>query len=136
MDLSAKFNTREKANKGSFLHLKHPGTGAYLYDETDGKEDRSKRVGIWFLGKDSDQFNKIQHQKVNAAISGKKSQRTSEEIEQEAIDLVASLATGWENITHGGKKEFSIELLSDLMHKEKWVKEQSDLFIGDRANFI
>lgn len=136
MDLSAKFNARDKANKGSFLHLKHPGTGAYLYDETDGKEDRSKRVGIWFYGKDSDQFNKIQHEKVNAAISGKKPQRTSEEIEQDAIDLVSSLAFKWENISHNGNDKFSQSLLSELMHKEKWIKEQADLFIGDRANFI
>lgn len=136
MDLSAKFNVREKANKGAFLHLKNPKNGTLLYEEVNGAEDFTKPIGIYFLGKDSDKFNQIQHHKINAAISGKKSQKTSEEIEQDSNDLIASLAVGWENITVSGESKFSKDGVLALLSANKWIKEQADLFIGDRANFI
>lgn len=124
---------RKKANEGAFLHLKHPGNGSYLFD--DG--DESKPVGLYLLGKDSDKYETIRHQNTNTRLSEKKSPLlTSEKIEQDAISLLADLTVGWDNLTVDGDTVYSRENVVKLYKKLPWVKEQVDVFVVDRANFI
>lgn len=131
--------TREKANKGAFLHLKHPVTGAKLYDTLpDGKPDTSKPVGITYLGTDSDVFTQIQHDRLNERLNRKDDEEevTSESIKTKKHETLAELATGWKNITVGGVAKFSKAALINLFDQEPWVVEQSDAHIGNRANFL
>lgn len=134
MELS-QLSTKTKANAGEFLHLKHPESGALLYDN----KDKSKPVGLILLGKDSDLFIKHNHKIVNERITEKNATtKTSEQIRDENTELLASLTTGWSNLSINGKSEFSranvVELYDDL--GLSWVREQADAFIGTRANFI
>lgn len=128
---------RKKANEGTFLHLKHPGTGAYLYGQTDGKDDESKPVGLYLLGTDSDAFAKRQHEKVNARFTAKKPPVvTSESLERERVELVADLTVGWLNLEVDGSDEFTQANVFKLYSRLPWVREQADEWAGNRVNFI
>ena len=132
MELSV-LDTKKKANTGAFLHLKHPGTGDPLFDNGD----QSKPVGLYIMGKDSDVFAKARHKSMNDALSGKKkSTRTSEQIDLDGIGLLADMTTGWQNLSLDGNSEFSRDTVAELYSRMAWVREQANLFIDDRANFI
>lgn len=132
MELSV-LDTKKKANAGSFLHLKHPATGEPLYDN----DDQSKPVGLYLMGKDSDVFAKTRHKSMNEALNGKKkTTRTSEQLEIEGIGLLSEMTTGWQNLSLDGNSEFSRDTIAELYTRMSWVREQANLFIDDRANFI
>lgn len=133
MDLSA-LNPKKKANAGAFLHLVNPGTGFPLYDN----EDKDKPVGLWLMGRDSDLYAKTRHKNVNGALTTKKRSdpKTSEMIEQETIAVLADMTTGWDNLSYQGNIEFSRDAIIGVYTDLAWVREQADVFISDRANFI
>lgn len=133
MDLSA-LNPKKKANAGAFLHLVNPGTGLPLYDG----DDKDKPVGLWLMGRDSDLYAKTRHKNVNTALTTKKKSdpKTSEMIEQETIALLAEMTTGWDNLSYQGNSEFSRDAVIGVYTDLAWVREQADIFISDRANFI
>ena len=129
MDLS-QFNSIGKANAGAFMHIKHPVTNVPMV-EKDGT-----KVGITFLGSDSDRFKSIRHESANSDMEQDR-KKTAQEIDEKSILYVAQLATGWSGIDKGGKPlEFSIEAVVELLTKEPWIKEQADAFIGRRANYL
>ena len=143
MDLSA-LNPKKKANSGAFLHLVNPGDGAplYEYDKTTSdpfERDKSKKkVGLWLMGRDSDLYAKTRHKNVNTALTAKKKSdpKTSEMIEQETVALLADMTVSWENLSYNGQHEFSRDAVIGIYTDLKWVFEQADAFISDRANFI
>jgi hypothetical protein len=126
-------DTRTKSNQGAFLHLKHPATGAKLYDG----EGTANPVGLYIKGRDSDEFAVSTHKRNNERLSAKDPiPVTSEKIEQDGIELLASLTCGWENLKVGENAKFSQDAARDLYAKLPWVYEQANTFAGDRANFI
>jgi len=133
MDLSL-LNPKKKANAGAFLHLVNPATGLPLYDG----DDNAKPVGLYLMGRDSDLYAKTRHKNVNTALTAKKKSdpKTSEIIEQETVSLLADMTVSWENLSYNGQHEFSREAVIGIYTDLKWVFEQADSFISDRANFI
>jgi hypothetical protein len=133
MDLSL-LNPKKKANAGAFLHLVSPATGLPLYDG----DDREKPVGLWLMGRDSDLYAKTRHKNMNGALTSKKKSdtKTSEMIEQETVALLADMTVSWENLSYSGHHEFSRDAVIGIYTDLKWVFEQADSFISDRANFI
>jgi hypothetical protein len=133
MDLSA-LDPKKKANSGAFLHLVNPGTGLPLYDGDDNK----KPVGLYLMGRDSDLYAKTRHKNVNNALTAKKKSdpKTSEMIEQETVALLADMTVSWENMSYKGQSEFTRDAVIGIYTDLKWVFEQADAFISDRANFI
>jgi hypothetical protein len=129
--------TRDKANKGAFLHFTHPVTGKKLYDVVDGKPDKTKPVGLVLRGRDSDVFAQIHHQMLNDRLNRKDDDEapTAESIEKIKHETLSALATGWKNVTVDGVAKFSNAALITLFQKEPWTVEQVDAFVGDRANF-
>lgn len=128
----ANIDTVKGANEGFDVQIYHPGTNADL------------GISIRVLGKDSDEFRK-----VSAAQSKKRMAKMSkggfrnattisiEEIEQETIELLASVTKGWDNVVvDGNPLPFSKENAAALYERFPWIKEQVDAAIGDRANFI
>lgn len=126
-----KLDTRKKANEGQFMQLKHPGTGAKLVDP-----DTKKPVGLYLKGRDSDEFERLNHEKNNARIKGTAEEASSESIRQNNIELIAALTTGWEGLGFNGDPEFSRENILGVYKSLPWVYEQANLWADDRANFI
>ena len=130
-----KFDTSKKSNSGVFLHLVAPD-GAKIYDEgVDGKRDLSKPVGLIMLGVDSKHYQDVKHKRANdRRIGGDKI--TSEMVEDENIQLLADLTTGWQNLEVDGDSKYSRENVLKLYVKYPWAREQANAFAGNRANFI
>lgn len=112
-------------------------------------------TGIFFtmLGKHGEVFRDTVRERVNkrvkqeslASRKGKPLEpRTAEEVEREAIELLAAMTIGWHA---GDKAEQVIPFLGEQLpfntanalrvYRERlWVREQADAFIGDLENFI
>ncbi len=140
MDLS-KLDTRKKSNEGSFLHLKHPGTGVAMHDGCDeitgAGGDLTKPVGLYLLGKDSDKHMAYVHKRKNARIFAKDDvQNTSEQSAAETIEMLAEITTGWQHMELDGKKNLDRDLAVELYTRLAWAAEQATFHVVDRANFI
>ena len=117
------------ANAGARCDLVHPTTGA--------------PTGAWLqlLGADSDAYRERQRalQRKRMASVAKKWRLvlTPEEGEAEALDLLVAVTTGWGGLTAGGQPlAFSAEAARALYTRRRWIREQAEEFIGDRANFL
>jgi len=137
-------DTVKGSNDGFDVNLYNPATN----------EDTG--IIITVLGKDSDCFQQItkkQNKKrmdmmsKNGFRSGKISSPSQEEIEANGLDLLAECTTGWKSSDENGeykdsifldKKDvvFSVDNAKSLYSRFPWIKEQIDIAIGDRANFI
>ena len=130
IDLST-IDTVKGSNEGFNVQIYHPGTNEDL------------DITITVLGKDSDAFQRIsraQNKKRMAKMQKGGFRNTTvpiEEIEQDGINLLAACTTGWTSIVIEGKEiEFSTDNAIQLYQQYPWIKEQVDIAIGDRANFI
>jgi hypothetical protein len=143
-------DTVKGANEGFDVSLYHPGTNEDL------------GIVITVYGKDSDKFQDIsrkQNKKRMAKLTkgGFRAQNLTpspEEIEADGIALLAACTKGWKtqavkdregNITEpmkdtilisGKDMPFTEENAITVYGRFPWIKEQVDIAIGDRANFI
>lgn len=147
VDLSS-IDTVKGSNDGFDVRIYHPGTNEDL------------DIVIFVLGKDSDEFQKVtrsQSKRRMAKIQkgGFRSPNIPvEEVEQNGIELLAACTTGWKTLAakcgkgetpepekktillDGSELEFSVDAAVSLYERFPWIKEQVDIAIGDRANFI
>lgn len=130
IDLS-KIDTIAGANAGFDVQIYHPGTNEDL------------GITIKVLGKDSDEFRKIsqaQSKKRMAKISKagfRNSNVPLEEIERDGLELMAACTKAWTGVVIDGKAlECNAVNAIELYERFPWIREQVDLAIGDRANFI
>lgn len=143
-------DTVKGSNEGFDVSIYHPGTNADI------------GIIITVLGKDSDAFqekSRQQNKKRMAKLTkgGFRAQNLTpapEEIEADGIALLAACTKGWktlavkdkegnivepikDTILIGGKElPFTEENAINLYGRFPWIKEQVDVAIGDRANFI
>ena len=107
------------------LTLKHPVSG----DELDAT--------INVFGKDSSVFQNAIKQRAKAQIARKSKDIDLESNEKDSIELLADCTQGWSGIAEGSKEiVFSRDAAIALYTKYKWIREQIDIAIGDRANFF
>lgn len=130
VDLSS-IDTVKGSNEGFDVRIYHPGTN----------EDLDIVINI--LGKDSDEFQKVsraQNKKRMAKMTKGGFRNTAvpvEEIEQDSIQLLAACTKSWSGIVVDGKPvEFSQDNAVMIYERFPWIKEQVDVAMGDRANFI
>ena len=107
------------------IKLKHPVTG----DELDAT--------INVFGKDSSVFQNAIKQRAKAQIARKSKDIDLEANDKDSIELLADCTQGWSGIAEGSKEiVFSRDAAIALYTKYKWIREQIDIAIGDRANFF
>ena len=107
------------------VKLKHPVTGVEL-DAT-----------IKVYGKDSSVFQNAIKQRAKAQITRKSKDIDLESNEKDSIELLADCTKDWQGISEGGKQiECTRQNAIDIYTKYKWIREQIDIAIGDRANFF
>ena len=130
IDLST-LDTVKGSNEGFDVQIYNPATN----------EDLGITINI--LGKDSDEFLKVsraQSKKRMAKMTKGGFRNTSvpvEEIEQDSLALLAACTKSWSGIIVEGK---AVECTTDnavmIYERFPWIKEQVDVAMGDRANFI
>jgi len=131
IDLAA-IDTVKGSNEGFDVRIFHPGTN----------EDLDITISV--LGKDSDDFQKVSRAQNKRRMSkmqkgGFRNVTTPpiEEVESDGIDLLAKCTTGWTGVIIEGKEiKFSVDNAVMVYERFPWIKEQVDIAIGDRANFI
>jgi hypothetical protein len=115
------------------ITLRHPGTGVDLVT------DKGEPVTISIHGMDSAVFQAHQKALINKRLQRqtRKATFTAEQIEEESIGTLAACISGWQNIDFDGKPlEFSRANAKALLNKLRWVREQLDEAVADRANFL
>lgn len=131
VDLST-LDTVAGANNGFDVVIYHPGTLANL------------GITISVLGKDSDEFQKVsrKHQKKRLDRLSKGGFRgmaglSAEESERDGLELLAACTMGWTGVVLDGKDvPFSTENAIDIYTRFPWIREQVDIAMGDRSNFL
>lgn len=141
MDLTS-LNFSDAANEGRALTVLHPVERTVLLDAD------KKPVTITLLGRDSDAFvaseNAARNRAVEQLTSGAKFNAAG--ADEEAAASLARATTGWSGVPQGwidgtrnkAPAEFSIENAKKLYLNRgvRWLRDQVDKFIGDRANFL
>jgi len=135
MDLS-NLDVSKKAEDGAILELDHPVTGDPLIDEESGEA-----ISIILLGTDSKTYRDKQREYQRKRLS-KMTKKRGKEMDltmsdEDACDLLATCTVGWEHMVENGEElEFSKEAAYKLYMKYNWIREQVDMFIADRENFM
>lgn len=128
MDL-ASLDLTKASNDGAWITLKHPATG----EELSGK--------IKVVGKDSTKFIQLSEEFRRKTLEDMKSTKTMAqrmESAQEQSDAVLVACTiDWEGMMLDGKDLPFTEANVKMIYKRfNWIKEQIDVAIADRANFL
>lgn len=130
MDL-AELDTRKGAEEGFELQLHRPQDG--------------QPVPIWItvMGADSESYQNAMHtlqrRRADKFTRNKKFVVTPEDVEEDALELLACATSTWRaEVTLDGKPfpAFSKAAARDLYRRFRWIREQVDAAMGDRANFL
>lgn len=136
MDL-AKINLEKFSEQGVDMELEHPVSGDILMQE---KPNEKKPITIKVLGIDSKAYRNKQLEFQRKRIAKMTRNRKNNDIvmsDEDACELLAECTVGWEGIVENGKPiEFSKEAAASLYMNYRWIREQVDQSIGDRANFL
>lgn len=128
MDLND-LNMTAFADKGAWFTPTHPATG----------EDLPMKIQL--AGADSQRWQEEEKRYTDKRLKeinkrGKMLEMTSAEIEERGIHLLAAVTLGWQNIELDGQPAvFSEQNARVIYRKFKWLREQVDAFVSDRANF-
>lgn len=119
--------SQEETARFEVLHpVTDAPTGAFI--EVYGKDSAFYRS---YLNK------RKQAQLEKALKKGRGKALTADDLDSEALDMVACMTKGWSGIVDGGKDvEFSTEKAMELYSANLWLKEQVDAAIHDRGLFI
>jgi hypothetical protein len=131
LDLDA-LDTKKGAEAGFEVQIMHPQTNAAL------------PIWITVLGTDSDQYQtlmqKQQQRRADKMVRGRRLQLpASDEVEEDNLDLLAAVTKNWRtDCDLDGKPfpEFSSAAARSLYKRFRWMREQVESAIGDRANFL
>lgn len=97
-------------------------------------------VSFELVGRDSDQYQRTENDIMIKRFQRMRNRQLTIDPaaqKQDDIRLLAACIVGWTGITMDGKEfPFSKENAVLLLGKVPAIKEQIDVFVGDRANFL
>lgn len=128
MDL-ATLDLTKASNDGAWITLKHPATG----------EDLSGRIKI--VGKDSTKFTQLSEEFKRKTLEDMKSSKTMaqrmENAQEQSDAILVACTLDWDGMMLDGKDlPFSEANVKMVYSRFNWIKEQIDVAIADRANFL
>lgn len=135
-------STSTAANAGRTMTVLHPD------DRVPLLADDKTPVTITLLGKDSDTFIKAQNAARNRAVEAVKKQMkfSSAAADLEASQTLARCTTGWTGIPRGWLDGSDDETAADFSFENavalysnlgvRWVRDQVDEFVAERAHFL
>lgn len=120
----------ELSDKGAVMTVVHPTKEEPMLD------DRGEPMTIRLVGADSSQFRAASARIANREIKKRKANRTVEKSEANAIELLAACTIDWSIQVEDEPEPFSRENAEIVYREHPWLREQVDIFVGDRANFL
>lgn len=143
MDFST-LNTKTGANKGAFLHLKHPALGHKLYSG-DGADDLGHRidpetaeaVGVFVIGLESEVARERARQIQKARMKGG-ADDDDDDADERGMDFVCGLVTAFTGIedSDGNPLNASDEAKREFFRQSDNLIEQVMAFAQERSNFF
>jgi hypothetical protein len=145
----ARLDTSVSAAAGIVLHIRHPVTGAPLYDEQDVSDlhPNGTPSTITLLGIDSPEYIKMQQEITNRRLQqvaggGRKAGKmtvTAEQLEADAVEQYVAIAKEWSGIRLNGQPLPCTEATKRKLFGStgwRWLREQIDECIVDRSNYL
>ncbi|MBF0375535.1 MAG: hypothetical protein HQL38_18530 [Alphaproteobacteria bacterium] len=128
----ASLDTAACANRGAAMTLLHPATRQPLLDS------EGQAVAITLAGQDSEAWRKAQRIVSNRRLAARgKAKLTAEELEVEALEMLARCTLAWTGVVIDGKAlDCTPANARHLYERLPWVREQADDFVADRANYL
>lgn len=128
MDLAA-LDLTKASNDGAWITLKHPATG----------EDLSGRIKI--VGKDSTKFTQLSEEYKRKTLDDMKSNKTMaqrmESAQEQSDAILVACTLDWDGMMLDGKDlPFTEANVKMVYSRFNWIKEQIDVAIANRANFL
>lgn len=128
MDL-AQLDLTAAANAGAWVDMLHPVTGNAL------------GIRIKVLGKDSDAFRELEEKHQREAIEAAKlRKRPADPIaaaKEHGEAMLVACTVAWEGVELDGVAlECTPANVKAVYHRFGWLRDQVDLAIGSRANFL
>lgn len=130
MDLN--LHLAQSSDEGADMALRHPVTDEVLHG------DDEQPIVFRLAGSDSGRWRRKIKQ-LGARLAEKRNRKlTPDQAEAQGAELLACVTLGWsENFTVDGEPlPFSEDAARKLYLAQPWIREQVDLFVGDRANFL
>lgn len=116
------------------MPVRHLATGQPI------KSQDGSPVTITIACKDSDQFRRVLREQTDRRLKrtlDTHQRPSADEIEAEAIELLAGCTIGWSGLQNKGKEfPFSLDNARSLYRELPWLRDQVDAFVSDRANFL
>lgn len=133
MDLG-QLDTSAVAEDGVDLQLKHPGTLTPLTQDDQAETP----ISIRLAGADSARFRKAERANRDKRLrGGLRRPPTAAELDADGLELLVQCTLGWSGIIVDGQQlEFTPANVRILYKRFQWIREQVDLFMGDRQNFL
>ena len=126
-DLTPKSNTIE-------IELKHPITGEAL------KNDDDTPMTITLHATHSKEYKSVMHEQTNRRlkVAGKtgKVDITSEELEDNTLEVMAKATKSWDLTFNGEKPELTVEAAKNLYTEVFLIKDQLDEGISNSMGFM
>ena len=120
-----------KPVEGSVLELLHPSTGEVITC------DEKKPFTLTLLSADSDKWQTMQKRYLEKTLSKRKSNKVDlDESGAKAIEMLARATTACYIVENKKPVKCEFDELIRVYTDYKWVREQAEAFINDRANFI
>lgn len=128
MDLG-KLDLNKSANEGAWITLKHPATG----------EELSGRIKV--IGKDSTKFIQMNEEFRRKTLEDMKSNKTMaqkmESAQEQSDAILVACTIDWDGMVLDGEDlPFNESNVKMIYQRFTWIKEQVDIAIADRANFL
>lgn len=116
------------------VEIKHPITGEAL------KNDDDTPMTITLHATHSKEYKSVMHEQTNrrlkAASATGKVDITSEELEENTLEVLAKATKSW-NLTFGGEKpELTVDAAKKLYTEVFWIRDQLDEGISNSMGFM
>lgn len=129
----SEFDVTTASEEGVLLELRNPKNGEVL------RFDDGRPFTIKLVGKDSERFLKLVRQQGDRRIAGTMRTRqpaTIATMEKDDTELLVNATLGWDILMDGQKPPESTAKYREVYTKYRWIREQVDEFVGNRANFF
>jgi hypothetical protein len=109
-------------------------------DRPDGTpliSPKGTRTTITIKGPDSADYRAASRTALNKRLANQRRKPTSEQLEQDALDVLSAVTVAWEGLeSNGTEVPCNRKNARALYEKFAFIKEQVDDAVGNRVNFM
>jgi hypothetical protein len=115
--------------EGTIMPILHPVTNEPLKDEA------GNAATLTLAGADSEIYRKASNKVSNRRIRASRGQKlmNAERLDSDALEIICACTLAWDNVSLKGETPKTAD---ELYRGRKWLQDQADQWIHDRANYL